>query len=458
MDLGFDTIGNATLVCYDRGPVLVTDPWVQGSAYFGSWGLSHAVPEQQIAAIRDCEFVWISHGHPDHLNADSESVFSKKKILLPDHFGGRIARAYREAGCEVTILADRKWHRLSDRIRVFCVADCNQDGILLIDLDGLLLVNLNDARWDSGWLMTVRKVVKGFDRSFVLSLTGHGDTDMINVHDEDGRRVLPGSVVEKVPLEVKIRNKMRLVGATAFIPFSSLHRYQRKDSIWAAEHSVRVDEYPPPRREGNAHRNFPPFVRYSCATDAFEEIRPAPNEPIVHEPEEFGDNWSDELDPDDLRDASRYFSEIEHLSSAWDFIRLRVGGKEHPIDLGRGHGRGLTFEAPRGSLMTAIRAQVFDDLLIGNYMRTTIHGLRPKHGLHPDFTPYVARYADNGGARTKAELKAYRAAYRRRAPLEFLVLDLSRRCKNLVRPGSTTFRMLKRGFYRGLGRGLGRGR
>lgn len=35
MDLGFDTIGNATLICYDRGPVLVTDPWVRGSAYFG---------------------------------------------------------------------------------------------------------------------------------------------------------------------------------------------------------------------------------------------------------------------------------------------------------------------------------------------------------------------------------------------------------------------------------------
>lgn len=119
MDLGFDTIGNATLVCYDRGPVLVTDPWVRGSAYFGSWGLSHAVPEQQLEAIPDSEFVWISHGHPDHLNADSESVFSKKKILLPDHYGGRIARADRGAGREVTILEDRKWHRLSDRIRVF---------------------------------------------------------------------------------------------------------------------------------------------------------------------------------------------------------------------------------------------------------------------------------------------------------------------------------------------------
>src|ERR1700716_3562690 len=45
MELGFETIGNATVVVHDDGvPVLATDPWVRGSAYFGSWGLSHAVP------------------------------------------------------------------------------------------------------------------------------------------------------------------------------------------------------------------------------------------------------------------------------------------------------------------------------------------------------------------------------------------------------------------------------
>lgn len=455
MDLGFETIGNATLICYDRGPVLVTDPWVRGSAYFGSWGLSHAVPEQQMDAIERSEFVWISHGHPDHLNSDSEAYFLDKKILLPDHFGGRIHDAYRKAGRDVTILKDREWRRLSDRIRVLCVADCNQDGLLLVDLDGLLLVNLNDAHWSSGWLMTVRRIVSRFDRSFVLSLTGHGDTDMINFHDEDGQRVLPKNLIDRRPLAEQIRNTMQLVGASAFIPFSSLHRYQRTDSVWAAEHTACVDEY---RREGRAKgggepaSTFPPFVRYCCVTGAIKEIRPPPNPPILYEPETFGDHWSDELDAEDVRDAARYFRTIEHLADAWDFITLRVGGKDHTIDLGHGHERGLTFEAPRGSFMEAIRGQVFDDLLIGNYMRTTIHGRRPKHGLYPDFSPYVSRYADNGGARTKAELKAYWAAYRRRAPLEFLIIRLSLGCKNLVRPDSAAYRLLKRRFYSGLGR------
>ena len=51
MDIGFETIGNATVVVHDDGPVLATDPWVRGSAYFGSWGLSHEIPPDLDASI-----------------------------------------------------------------------------------------------------------------------------------------------------------------------------------------------------------------------------------------------------------------------------------------------------------------------------------------------------------------------------------------------------------------------
>jgi hypothetical protein len=69
--------------------------------------------------------------------------------------------------------------------------------------------------------------------------------------------------------------------------------------------------------------------------------------------------------------------------------------------------------------MSAVRWRIFDDLLIGNFMKTTLHGPFDD-GLYPDFSPYVAKYADNGLARTSEELRAYFAAYRRRAPVDFL--------------------------------------
>jgi hypothetical protein len=145
MKLGFETIGNATLICHDTRPVLVTDPWITGSAYFGSWTLSHQIPNEQMNSIEQCEFVWISHGHPDHLSAESLKVLNTKKILLPDHVGGLIFRYLTDEGYDVHIIKDRVWTKLSDRIQVLCLCDYNQDATLLVDINGRLIVNMNDA-------------------------------------------------------------------------------------------------------------------------------------------------------------------------------------------------------------------------------------------------------------------------------------------------------------------------
>lgn len=101
MDFGFETIGNATLICHDSVPVLITDPWITGSAYFGSWTFSHDIPEEQLQSIQRAQYAWISHGHPDHLNRDSLPHLRDKIILLPDHVRGRIAADLKEEGYRV---------------------------------------------------------------------------------------------------------------------------------------------------------------------------------------------------------------------------------------------------------------------------------------------------------------------------------------------------------------------
>ena len=57
MDIGFETIGNSSVICYDRKPVLITDPWLSGNPYFGSWALSHEIPDEQMEAAKQCEYV-----------------------------------------------------------------------------------------------------------------------------------------------------------------------------------------------------------------------------------------------------------------------------------------------------------------------------------------------------------------------------------------------------------------
>jgi hypothetical protein len=155
----------------------------------------------------------------------------------------------------------------------------------------------------------------------------------------------------------------------------------------------------------------------------------------VHAPEDFGDAWSVGLTGDDVRMLGRYFTSIPRLAGHLDRVTFRVGGRDHDVELGgSATGRAVTFAAPRTSLMRAVEWEIFDDLLIGNYMETTLHGPWPSSGLYPGFTPWVTKYADNGRARTDHELHEYFAEYRRRLGFSaWLRSTVEQRAKDTLR-------------------------
>lgn len=420
MDLGFQTIGNATVICHDGGPVLATDPWLWGPAYFGSWTLTHEVPERQLEEIRQCRWIWISHGHPDHLSLPCLQTLKDKKILLADHYGGRLARELSELAYDVQVLPDGQWTQLGPRMRVASIANYNQDAALLIDLDGTLLVDANDAG-DRGASRFLRQELPRFERSFLMCLTGYGDADLIHFVDEDGMPVPPAAAA-RTEVGPQIAGVLEKYGIDCFAPSSSMHKYQRTDSAWANAYTTPVDAH----ARGfplDRSRILPAFVRFDLARDGFERIDPQPNPGDLHPPEQFGDDWSDELDPQDVRALREYFVRFAHLRTFLGFLRFAVGGKEHTIDIAPEHPRGITFAAPRSSLMQAVEWRAFDDLLIGNYMRATAHGdwggKRGADVLYPDFTPFVTKFGDNGGCHTPEKLRAYFAEYRRRGFFEF---------------------------------------
>jgi hypothetical protein len=450
MNIGFDTIGNASIICYDRKPVLVTDPWVQGDAYFGSWALSHIIPEEQLLAIEQCDYLWFSHGHPDHLNAASLDRLRGKTVLLPNHVGQRIHNDLVSQGFSVQILADETWTPLSDHIKIMCISDYNQDAILLLDINGRLVVNTNDAQ-ERGWGRLVRNTIARYKTTFLLSLSGFGDADMINYFTEDGDRILP-LASQRFPVGQQIARMTDSLGAKYFIPFSSMHRYQRADSLWANEYTTSLSDYP----EGfSSHSSelLPAYIRYDCERDEVIELNPPEAESSIRAPEEFGDSWNDQLEQEEFSRVEQYFKAVEGLGALLDFINIRVGGRDHIVTFkGQKYHRGLTFDVPRGSLMTAVDYEVFDDLLIGNFMRTTLHGKWPASKLSDQFTPLVAKYSDNGRAKTADELDRYFLEYKRRGYWNFIHHRLEQKARDKFRsflyPESKAYQLAKSLYWK----------
>ncbi|MGC2416037.1 MAG: hypothetical protein WA459_25500 [Stellaceae bacterium] len=442
----FETAGNATVIVHDDGPILTTDPWIAGDAYFGSWGRDFEFMPEQMQAVQNAKYHWFSHGHPDHLNVTSLPMLTKGQFLISDHYGNRIRRDLCAAGYQVRVLPDRTWVELSKGIRVYSVANQNQDSMLLIDVNGRLIVNLNDST-DYGESLRVRRMARHFKEVYLLQLHSWGAADMLNLFDPSGRKLIAVEQKRRV-IAPRMQRSALVMGANKIIPFSSFQWFQREDSAWANPLVPELVDY---RTDAlpNGPEILPAFVRVDCENDEITPINPPRAPRIVRPPEEFGDSWSDSLTSEDKIKIRHYFTAHESLRKHFGFIEVSAGGSGVTVDLNPDkRDVGISFECPRNSLMACIEAELFDDLLIGNYMRTTLHNVSD---LYPDFTPYVAKYADNGGAKTQRELDTYFRHYYMRDPVVHTLKHLRDAHEMVVRKfipeDSGIFRLVKRSYY-----------
>jgi hypothetical protein len=250
---------------------------------------------------------------------------------------------------------------------------------------------------------------------------------MINFFDEDGKRI---EFQHSTMVGRWLSQYAQRVGAKAVIPFSSFHQYQRTDSAWANKHVTPLSAYREGFNEGEIEF-IEPFVWIDCSSGETVPLKPTKLQISLQPPEDFGDNWSDELELNDHIIVEYYFKHKEALREKLGFVTLVVGGKSHTIDLGGPKHKGIIFEAPRNSLITAIRHKAFDDLLIGNFMKTRLHGIESLYS--PNFNFIVAKYGDNGLAETKQEVKDYLRRYQKRSGAEWYL-------HQLVRGGHMMFR------------------
>jgi hypothetical protein len=287
-------------------------------------------------------------------------------------------------------------------------------------------------------------VATDYKIKWLLMLNGYGDADMINVYTEDGQWKIP-RCTEKRPPGAATERHARLYGATYVLLFSSFHRYKREDSVWAQEYTTPLWAY----ADGFTAKDIeylPAFIRYDVERQQVTRIDPPASEPIVLPPSAFGDNWNDQLTREDVAELEAYFLRKQLLRDHIGFLRLRVGGRDHEIVVNPSKPKiGITLEVPRTSLMTAVGYEVFDDLLIGNFMKTTIHGLE---SLNTGFSPIVPRYADNGRVNTRYQRARYMLDCVMRAPGDMLKYHFWEQSealfRRLVDPDTAFFRTSKR--------------
>jgi len=393
--------------------------------YFGSWHLPYDIPDNIREDIVKSEYIWFSHGHPDHLNPDSLNLFKNNKILLPDHFGSRIYNDLKTEKFNVKIIEDRKWTNLSKNISIMSITSKIQDSILLIRVNNDIFINLNDAGPYSSKF--IKKTISKFRRKFLLSISTF-EADMINFFDENNNFIKP-AMAGKFSAGRYLSILANVFEAKFIIPFSSFHEYQRKDSVWANDLIYPLEKYPNDIEK--KHIYIKAFSYINCLKDDdIVSLEIQRKKLQIKPPEAFGDNWSEELSKSDKKIVESYFNKFLSFKKKIGFISLIVGGKEFNLKFEGPKNKGISFELPKNSLLSACRNKIFDDLLIGNFMKTKLYNLDSLYDPRANFTHEICKFGDNGMVYTPKEIEAYKKYYAQKMGKEYFLDLFSNASKN----------------------------
>jgi hypothetical protein len=154
---------------------------------------------------------------------------------------------------------------------------------------------------------------------------------------------------------------------------------------------------------------------------------PSQESDMSHVSDETGeDNWDDQMNEEDWQKLETFVHKFKILETEVDFIGFTVGGQGRTYYLnGRRNRRpekqrGVNFLVPKKSLMETVKYGYFDDLLIGNFMKTQLINMR----LYPKFSPYIAKFGGNAKVFARPQLMRLYFHYFKLSPVAYIRSDI----------------------------------
>ncbi len=137
-------ISHATLLIEIGQVKIVTDPWVKGTAYCNQWYLFPRAIEPHL--IEQADYVLFSHGHEDHLHPPSlQMINTRAQLFYPYSWFGGTCEFFNVLGFQsVREIKSEETVELTKNIRVTYLAN-NLDTVMVIEAEGQVIVNINDA-------------------------------------------------------------------------------------------------------------------------------------------------------------------------------------------------------------------------------------------------------------------------------------------------------------------------
>lgn len=92
-------LNHATVYIECNGVSIVLDPWLFGPAFLTGWWLAEPSTAESLELLKRCDYIFISHNHPDHCHLETLSIIDKNKtIIVPDYRSKSVYNLLDKAG------------------------------------------------------------------------------------------------------------------------------------------------------------------------------------------------------------------------------------------------------------------------------------------------------------------------------------------------------------------------
>jgi UDP-MurNAc hydroxylase len=230
------------LVKNNAGKTLICDPWLIGSCYWRSWWNYPPVSKTLVDSLVP-DYIYLTHIHWDHFHGPSLEKFTKNTpIIVPKGNYTRMKEDLNYLGFTNVIelkhgeafIIDKDFSIYSYQFWMFL------DSAVLINCDGVNLLNLNDSKHMGPTLQQIVRKHQPIDFVFRSHSSANERLSYEIVDDTNAQTDDLETYIKDFALTV------RATGAKYAIPFASNHCHLHKDSIHFnqyIQHPKAVAEY-----------------------------------------------------------------------------------------------------------------------------------------------------------------------------------------------------------------------
>lgn len=232
-------LNHASIIIKEGETKLLIDPWLEGTAFEGGWGLRYHNPGA-MEQVKDCTHLWVSHFHQDHFHRPT-----LKKImdinpgiifLGNNSYNFQLDEAARKFGFKNVIsVYERQPLELGHNFRVTRYPTRGIDNMMLIKAGGVTVLNYNDCR------------IPSISQKLLKKKFGYIDILLSNFNHA-GKLLLypfPSPDVIKKKLKDNFSENFRVFKPSCVLPFASYHYYRVTGSYKQNEAMLVADDLAP---------------------------------------------------------------------------------------------------------------------------------------------------------------------------------------------------------------------